>query len=264
MAGDEPPGETELRSDEQQPDAPVAEEVAEAVEQLLHAEQQTADAQRHKLVGKVVSSMGRNAKSVRAKGGVAGWLVGVLEEVAPRVRVRDLEALRAHHHGLTGEALADSLVRHSSRGSAVVGAAGGALAAVEYTAPPTLLSAPVQVAAETIIVSALELKLIAELHEVYGVRIEGPPRQRAVAYLQGWAAQRGVSPLQPGSVSAVLGIGARRNLRQRMLNRLGRNLTTLGPFLTGAVAGAYLNRRGTKLLADAIRNDLRGHTLDPQ
>src|SRR5690606_5293134 len=102
------------------------------------------------VVGRVVSSVGHNVRSARERGGVAGFMVNVLEGVAPRLRVRDLEALRQHHHGLTGEALADSLVANASRASAVVGAAGGALAAVEYTAPPTLLSAPIQVVAETI------------------------------------------------------------------------------------------------------------------
>jgi hypothetical protein len=31
----------------------------------------------------------------------------------------------------------------------------------------------------------------------------------------------------------------------------------MGPFLTGAVAGAALNRTATKKLADAVRKDLR-------
>lgn len=243
-------------------DADAHEDLAEAVERLTDPDQPLEPKQRRKLMGTVVSSVGKGARSARAKGGVVGWMIGVLEGVSPRLRVRDLETLRAHHHGLTGEALADSLVENASRGSAVVGAAGGALAAVEYTAPPTLLSAPVQIVAETVIISAIEIKLIAELHEVYGVQVHGTGRQRGLAYLQAWGRQRGVSPLQPGSVTAVLGAGARRELRQRLLVRLGRNLTTLGPLLTGAVAGAYLNRRGTKRLADAIRDDLRGRTLD--
>lgn len=237
------------------------EDLAEAVEALTDGQTRTAE-QRRRLVGKVVASAGKSAKSARGKGGLTGWMVGMLEGVAPRIRVRDLETLRQHHHGLTGEALADSLVHNATRGSAVVGAAGGALATVEYAAPPTLLSAPVQVVAETVVISAVELKLIAELHQVYGVQVAGTPRQRGVAYLEAWGKQRGVSPLQPGSVGAVLGIGARRELRQRLLTRLGRNLTTLGPLFTGAVAGAYLNRRGTKRLADATRDDLRGRTLD--
>jgi hypothetical protein len=39
----------------------------------------------------------------------------------------------------------------------------------------------------------------------------------------------------------------------------GRHLTTLGPFLTGAVAGGTLNHTATKRLADNIRADLRRH-----
>lgn len=267
MALDEPIEGDELYRDTQRQRgtaeaATVSDDVAEAVEELLDPEGPPGGAQRRRLVGKVVYSVGRNARFVRAGGGVAGWMVGVLENVAPHVRVRELETLRAHYHGLTGEALADSLAENAARASAVVGAAGGALAAVEYAAPPTLLSAPVQVVAETIVVSAVELKLIAELHEVYGVQPAGTVRHRGLSYLEAWGRQRGISPLQPGSVTAVLGVGARRELRQRMLARLGRNLTTLGPLLTGAVAGAYLNRRGTMRLACAVRNDLRGRTLE--
>lgn len=247
--GDTPPGQFD--------------DVAEAAEEF------TADGERDvrgqgTLLGRLVVSVGRNARSMRARGGIAGVMVGALEGAAPHLKVRDLETLRAHHHGLTGEALADSLVEHASRGSALVGAAGGALATVEYAAPSTLLSAPAQLATETILVAAIEVKLIAELHEVYGVHIPGSGAQRGLVFLQSWGHQRGVSPLQPGSVSAVLGAGARRELRQRLLVRLGRNLTTLGPVLTGAIAGGYLNRRGTKRLSDAIRDDLRGRTLDIQ
>ena len=42
------------------------------------------------------------------------------------------------------------------------------------------------------------------------------------------------------------------------MRTLGRHLTTLGPFLTGAVAGGALNRMATKKLGEAIRDDLRG------
>ncbi|HEX6447339.1 MAG TPA: hypothetical protein VF053_19750 [Streptosporangiales bacterium] len=256
--------------DDERPTGPDGETPAGQFDDLADAaEQFTADGdmdsrKRRKLLGRVVMSVGRNVGAMRSRGGIAGVMAGILEGVVPHLKVRDLETLRAHHHGLTGEALADSLVEHASRGSALVGAAGGALATVEYAAPPTLLSAPVQLATETVLVAAIEVKLVAELHEVYGVQVPGSGAQRGLAFLQAWGQQRGISPLQPGSVSAILGAGARRDLRQRLLARLGRNLTTLGPALTGAIAGGYLNRRGTKRLADSVRNDLRGRTLDIQ
>ena len=45
---------------------------------------------------------------------------------------------------------------------------------MEFAAPPTLLTAPVQLAAETLLVAAIEIKLLAELHEVYGVPADRP------------------------------------------------------------------------------------------
>ena len=62
----------------------------------------------------------------------------------------------------------------------------------------------------------------------------------------------------PGvGVAAVLGTAARKELRDRLLKRFGRNLTTLGPLLTGAAVASYLNRRATRALASEIRKDLR-------
>ena len=76
--------------------------------------------------------------------------------------------------GPSDDDLAQSLISGAAKTSSAIGAAGGALAAVEFAAPPTLLTAPVQVVAETLVVAAAEIKLIAELHEVYGVPATGP------------------------------------------------------------------------------------------
>jgi hypothetical protein len=132
------------------------------------------------------------------------------------------------------------------------------LSTVEMAAPPTLLSAPVQVAAETLAVVAVELKLIAELHEVYGRPAVGTPAVRAAAYLGAWARRRGIDPFTGGSgVSGVIGGAARRELRQRLLRRAGRNAASVVPFLAGAVAGAALNQRETSRLGQRIIADLR-------
>jgi len=186
------------------------------------------------------------------------WMTETIAEVAPHVPVRDLATLRRHFPGLTDDELAERLVRNAARATAGVGAAGGGVAAVEWTVAPTLLSAPVLLAAETIAVVAIELKLIGELYEVHGVPLPTRGSERAVALVQSWAGQRGVNPMMPGvGVSAVLGTAARRELRDRLLRRFGRNLTTLGPFLTGAAVAGYLNRRATRTLADQLRKDLR-------
>ncbi|SCL31559.1 hypothetical protein [Micromonospora inyonensis] len=186
------------------------------------------------------------------------WIADTVGDVAPYVPVRDLATLRSHHGGLDGEALAERLVRNASRATAGVGAAGGGVAAVEWAVAPTLLSAPVLLAAETVAVVAIELKLIGELHEVYGAQLPTGGTQRAVALVQSWATQRGVNPMAPGvGVAAVLGTAARKELRDSLLKRFGRNLTTLGPFLTGAAVASYLNRRATRSVGDQLRADLR-------
>jgi hypothetical protein len=88
----------------------------------------------------------------------------------------------------------------------------------------------------------------------------GPPAQVAAAYVGAWAAKRGVDhPSGIQALGVVLGAAARQQLRRRLARRLGRNLTTMAPFLTGAVAGAELNRRETRSLGEAMISELRRH-----
>jgi hypothetical protein len=182
----------------------------------------------------------------------------VADEVAPHLPVRDLLTLRDHHHGLSGDELAQALIRNASVVTAGIGGAAGAVAAAEYAAPPTLLAAPVLLAAETLAVVAVELKLVAELHVVYGRAPIGNRRELAVAYLTSWAAKRGLDASTGGpSLTDILATATRQQVRQRVVRRLRRNLTSLAPFLAGAVAGAELNRRETRALGEAVQRDLR-------
>jgi hypothetical protein len=171
--------------------------------------------------------------------------------------VRDLTTLRDHHPGLDADDLAQALISGAAKSTGAVGAAGGALAAVQFTAPPTLLTIPVQIAAETLLVAAIEVKLIAELHEVYAAAVPGPTRGRMMAYLAAWTERRGIDPLSPGAVKLSIGVAARRSLRKRVLRRAGRNLSTLGPMLSGAVAGSIVNHRETSRVGELVRDDLR-------
>ena len=184
-------------------------------------------------------------------------LVDAVVDIAPHIPVRDRMTLHRHFPGLGDEAIARQLIATAARATAAVGAAGGVLSTVELAAPPTLLSAPVQVAAETLAVVAIEVKLIAELHELYDRGVVGSPAVRGAAYLGAWVRRRGLDPLAAGpALSGVLGGAARRELRQRLLRRAGRNATSVVPFLAGAVAGASLNRRETAKLGERIHRDV--------
>ncbi|WP_344584709.1 hypothetical protein [Nonomuraea roseoviolacea] len=221
-------------------------------------------AERRRLLGRLARTIGAGGRKARAEGiGRGRFLADLFLNIAPRIPIRDLHTLSEHHHGLTGEQLADDLIRTAQKATMTVGAIGGALAAAEFAAPPLLLSAPAQLVAETIVVAAIEVKLLAELHEVYGVRVQGTGAQRAVAFTSAWAKQRGIDPLAPASVTLALGAATKTALRNRLMRTLGRHLTTLGPFLTGAVAGGALNRAATKKLGEAIRTDLRGKLPPP-
>lgn len=232
-------------------------ELSAAVAELAEGELDRAG--RTRVLGRLVSAMrGRGLSAVFRPGKAVKWIADAVTDLAPHVPIRSLDTLRRHYPGLDDEALAERLIRNAARATAGVGAVGGGVASVEWAVPPALLSTPVLLASETVAVVGIELKLIGELHEVYGQPIQGATGPRAVALLQSWAGKRGVNPFLPGvGVASVLGTAARKELRDMILKRLGRNLTTLGPLLTGAAIASYLNRRSTRSLGETLRRDLR-------
>jgi hypothetical protein len=187
----------------------------------------------------------------RARAGLA-HLADRIIELAPRVPVRDLAKLRRQFPGLGPEELADKLVAGAAKATATVGAGVGAAAMLPV--PPAM---PTELAAEVTGVAAIELKLIAELHEVYGVRPPGNLKQRSTAYLDSWSGERGIDASKPSTFSTALNSRMKRELRQRIMKRMVRNMPNLMPFLVGAAVGAVMNRGETRKLAGRIRGDLR-------
>ncbi len=171
--------------------------------------------------------------------------------MAPRLRVRDQAALRAQFAGLSTEDAADALITGAARASAAVGGAVGAWAAL-----PVLPAFPVEIVTETLALIGIEIKLIAELHEWYGMPAPGNAVDRATAYIGAWANRRGVLAV-PGGLILVAGSPLARRLRRRLYGRVGRSAFSLGPLFTGAAAGAMLNSRETRRLGQEIRADLR-------
>jgi hypothetical protein len=229
-------------------------------ELVARAADEDGSADRGRALGAVARGLASSARGAGVRAAATGrWLSDVLAEAAPRIRVRDRLTLYAHHPGRTDDEIAEALIRHASMATAAFGAAGGALAAAEFAAPPTLLAAPFQLAAETLAMAATEIKLVAELHELYGQPAPGPLTQRGSAYLMSWVRQRAVEPaMAGGGLAGVLGRAAKRELRTRVLRRIGRNVTSLAPFLAGALAGAEVNRRATRGLGDKVAAELRG------
>ncbi|MEU2543455.1 hypothetical protein [Streptomyces iakyrus] len=194
---------------------------------------------------------GARKGSDRARAGLA-YLADRIIELAPRVPVRDLATLRRQFPGLGPEELADKLVAGAAKATATVGAGVGAAAMLPV--PPAM---PTELAAEITGVAVIELKLIAELHEVYGVRPPGNLKQRSTAYLDSWSGERGIDASKPSTLSAALNSRMKRDLRQRIMKRMVRSMPNLMPFLVGAAVGAAMNRGETRKLAGRIRQDLR-------
>ncbi|MFF1700175.1 hypothetical protein ACFVXC_42195 [Streptomyces sp. NPDC058257] len=194
---------------------------------------------------------GVRASGRGAKAGI-GYLADRIIENAPRVPIRDLGTLRKQFPGLDAEQLADKIISGAANGTSTVGAGIGV--AVMMPVPPAM---PAELAAEITGVAAIELKMIAELHEVYGRRPPGNLKERSTAYLASWTEERGIDVVKPASINAALGGQMKRELRQQIMKRMVRNLPNLMPFMVGAAVGAVMNRRDTKKLAERVRADLR-------
>lgn len=200
---------------------------------------------------RLVHSRGRASQAGRGRAVSWGrWLTAQVLAMAPRLPVRNQATLRAQFPGLTPEELADKLIQGSSRAAASVGAAVGAALFLPLPA------APVEVLVETLAVVGIEVKLVAELHEVYGMRAAGPVPERMLAYVAAWADRSGVA-LVPSGLALAVGSPLRHRLQRRLIARAGRSAASLGPLLTGAMAGALLNRHETRRLGQDVRDDLR-------
>ena len=200
--------------------------------------------------------VGRGTRVVRRRAGSGtGWLVGQVVAMAPRLRVRDQAALQAQFPGRSAEEIADTLIEGAAHAAAAAGARAGMAAVL-----PVLPAFPVEVAAETLLVVGIEIKLVAELHEAYGILAPGNFAERMSAYLAAWAHRRGVFMVEGGLILAA-GSPVARLLRRRLIARVGRSAVSLGPLLTGAAAGAMFNSRETKKLGRDIQRDLRGRTI---
>jgi hypothetical protein len=193
-------------------------------------------------------------RGTRAVVGRHGWLTDQVVAMVPRLRVRDQAALRAQFPGKSSEEIAQALIDGAANAAAAAGGAAGMWAIL-----PVVTAFPVEVAAETLVVVGIEVKLVAELHEAFGLPAQGNTAERMRAYLAAWAHRRGVFMI-PGGVVLAPGSPLARLLRRRLLARAGRSTASLGPLLTGAVAGAVLNRSAVRSLGRDIVRDLRRHS----
>jgi hypothetical protein len=209
--------------------------------------------------GSATGTVARTAGGARKGAGTAGrgvssglsWLTAQVVAMGPRLQVRDQATLRARFPGRSDDDIAGLRVERAARATAAVGGATGACAAL-----PALPAFPVEVAAETLAVVGIEIKLLAELHEIYGQPAVGSAADRARAYIGAWASRRGVYQVD-GGLLLIAGSPLARQLTRRLAARVRRSAFSLSPLLTGALAGVLLNRRETRRLGRQIRDDLR-------
>jgi hypothetical protein len=196
---------------------------------------------------------GGGEQSGRSPGGL---LTDLLDAAAPRLPIRDRQRLRQAHPGATDAEIADALVARATRLTGAIGAATGGLAAAQWFAPPSLVAVPLELGAQTVLVAAVEVVLVGELHELAGRPAPGDARERARAYLTSWTNQGAVGHSSSGGLVSVLGSAGVAAVRRRITRRLARSTTSMAPLLVGATLAARSNRKATGALADRLRAEL--------
>jgi hypothetical protein len=204
--------------------------------------------------GTRAAQRGAGAARRRAGAGI-DWMAAQVTAMAPRLKVRDQAALREQFPGRSADEIADALIEGAAHAA---GAAGGAVGV--WAMLPVVPAWPAEIVAETLLVVGIEIKLVAELHEAYGIPAPGTFPERMSAYVASWAHRRGVYMI-PGGVVVAAGSPLARQIRRRLAARAGRSAFSLGPLLTGATLGAVLNSRETRRLGQSVRRDLRRHVL---
>lgn len=199
---------------------------------------------------------GRGADGGSRSWAPGGLLTDLLDAAAPRLPIRDRERLRRAHPGASDGEIADALVARAARLTGAVGAATGGLAAAQWFAPPSMVAVPLELGAQTVLVAAVEVVLVGELHELAGRPAPGDARERAAAYLSSWTTQRAVGSPGRGGLFATMSSAGVAALRRRVTRRLARSTTSMAPLLVGATLAARGNRKATAELADRLRSDL--------
>jgi hypothetical protein len=187
-----------------------------------------------------------------------GALLGdLLSTVAPRLPIRTGDRLRRAHPGASEDEIAEALVARAARVTSGIGAAAGGLSAAHWLAPPSLLAVPLELGAETVLIAAVEVVLIGELHELYGRPAPGDARERAADYLAAWSAQRSVDGASAAGLGSLLGTAGVRALRRQVTRKLAGTSASAAPLMIGAAISSRLNRRVTESLAARVLADLR-------
>jgi hypothetical protein len=196
---------------------------------------------------------GRERTGQRSAGAVLGDL---LAAAAPRLPIRDRDALRRAFPGASDDEIADALVARAGRLTAAIGAATGGIAAAHWLATPSLLALPLELGAETVLIAGVEVVLLGELHELHGRPAVGDARNRAGTYLASWSEQRAVDQSVATGLGPLLGAAGIRALRRQLTRRMARSVSSAAPFLLGAAIGSRTNRRATEKLAARVRAGL--------
>ncbi len=199
------------------------------------------------------TSTGTGGQRSAAPGGV---LTDLLDAAAPRLPIRDRDRLRRAYPGSSDAEIADALVARATRLTGGIGAAAGGLTAAQWFAPPSLIAVPLELGAQTVLVAAVEVVLVGELHELAGQRAPGDPAGRARAYLTSWTTQRPVGRTGSGGLFGVISTATAAAMRRQVTRRLARSTTSMAPLLLGATLAARANKKATTVLADKLRDEL--------
>jgi hypothetical protein len=109
-----------------------------------------------------------------------------------------------------------------------------------------------------LVVAAIEVKLVAELHEAYGQTLGRTSAERAQSALRLWAGYRGLDGADQVGLVGVFAKVLRRPAQRRAAGGVaGRILGRRAAILGAGFTGGSENRKETVLLAEQVKADLR-------
>jgi hypothetical protein len=174
-----------------------------------------------------------------------------------RASFRSQSALHAAYPRLNREQIARILIDRAINTSGRVGLGGGVIGSSQYFAPWTLRGVPAQIMAEAFAIAAVEVRLTAELHALYGIEASGTIKDRAGFWVTAWAKGTAHDPRGPHDFTAAMRKVVAVQTRRRLARRARRNLLTLAPMLSGAALGRWVNRRQTREFANSMHESIK-------
>lgn len=206
---------------------------------------------------KVVQALARASEGMPKKAFTSGAFVSsTLLETISQMKVRTGEELTQKYPDLSPRETAEVLIREAARTTLLLGGAAGAVSSAGALAPPLWVTLPLGPLAATLTTSLVELRLVREIHAIYGIPLDSSPQGMRKLF-SSWAS--GKSSERPENLTEwkdTTQDAFTRLVQRQVLTRLARSVSSLAPMFIGAALGGALAHSGTQRLGENLLTSL--------